>query len=66
MCVLISLIGLPLLIAAVSIDDPAVFANAPISIQVVGRTLEEEAVLALGKIVDKAVKALSTKATGKM
>ncbi|KDQ31042.1 hypothetical protein PLEOSDRAFT_1092424 [Pleurotus ostreatus PC15] len=46
--------------------DPVVFANAPISIQVVGRTLEEEAVLALGKIVDDAVKALSTKATGKM
>lgn len=37
-------------------DDPKVFANAPISIQVVGRTLEEEAVLAMTELVDAAVK----------
>jgi amidase len=39
--------------------DPSVFANAPISVQVVGRTLEEEAVIAMSEIVDIAVKALT-------
>jgi amidase len=32
--------------------------NAPISVQVVGRTLEEEAVIAMSEIVDNAVKTL--------
>jgi len=39
--------------------DPSVFVNAPISVQVVGRTLEEEAVIAMSEIVDVAVKALA-------
>ena len=38
-------------------DDPAKFVNAPISIQLVGRTLEEEAVIAMAEIVDAALKA---------
>jgi len=38
-------------------DEPALFKDAPISIQVIGRTLEEEAVIRLGEIVDDALKA---------
>jgi len=37
-------------------DDPQTYKNAPVSIQVVGRTLEEEAVLAISEIVDTALK----------
>ncbi|KAK7059185.1 hypothetical protein VNI00_001812 [Paramarasmius palmivorus] len=36
--------------------DPATFKDAPIAIQVVGRTLEEEAVIAMAEIVDTALK----------
>ncbi|EJD43785.1 general amidase [Auricularia subglabra TFB-10046 SS5] len=36
---------------------PEAFENAPVSLQVVGRTQEDEAVLAMATIVDKAVKA---------
>ncbi|KAJ6520067.1 general amidase [Mycena sanguinolenta] len=36
--------------------DPAMYENAPISIQVVGRTMEEEAILAMSAIVDEALK----------
>ncbi|KIL61303.1 hypothetical protein M378DRAFT_861123 [Amanita muscaria Koide BX008] len=36
--------------------DPDRFANAPVSVQVVGRSQEDEAVLRMGEIVDKAVK----------
>lgn len=39
------------------LDNPANFVNAPISVQLVGRTLEEEAVIAMGEIVDAALKA---------
>ncbi|KAJ3998567.1 amidase signature domain-containing protein [Lentinula boryana] len=39
-----------------NIYNPANFANAPISVQLVGRTLEEEAVIAMGEIVDNALK----------
>lgn len=38
-------------------DDPKTFENAPISVQLVGRTLEEEAVIGMGEIVDAALKA---------
>lgn len=37
-------------------DDPQLFKDAPICIQVVGRTLEEEAVVAIGEIVDQALR----------
>ncbi|KAF8905934.1 general amidase [Gymnopilus junonius] len=37
--------------------DPAKFKDAPIGIQIIGRTLEEEAVIAMGEIVDSAIKA---------
>jgi amidase len=37
-------------------DKPETFKDAPISIQVVGRTLEEEAVIAMSEIVDAALK----------
>ena len=39
-----------------SVDDPETFKYAPICIQVVGKTLEEEAVIAIGEIVDSALK----------
>jgi amidase len=38
---------------------PKLFENAPVGIQVVGRTLEEEAVLGMGEIVDNALRAYS-------
>jgi len=36
--------------------DPTTYENAPISIQVIGRTMEEEAVLAMGEVVDEALR----------
>jgi amidase len=41
------------------VDDPITYKNAPISVQLVGKTLEEEAVIAMSEIVDKALKAHS-------
>lgn len=40
------------------IDEPAKFKNAPISLQVVGKTLEEEALIGMTEIVDAAVRDL--------
>ncbi|KAH7928245.1 general amidase [Leucogyrophana mollusca] len=40
--------------------DPETFSNAPISLSLVGRTLEEEAVIAMTEIVDAAVKAFKS------
>jgi amidase len=37
-------------------DDPSTFKNAPVSLQVIGRTLEEEALIAMSEIVDSALK----------
>ncbi|KAF7311089.1 Amidase domain-containing protein [Mycena chlorophos] len=37
--------------------DPALYENAPLSIQVVARTMEDEALLAMTKIVDDALRA---------
>jgi len=39
-------------------DDPVTFKGAPIGLQLVGRTLEEEAVIAMTEIVDAAIKEL--------
>jgi len=39
--------------------DPEVFKDAPVSLQLVGRTLEEEAVIAMTEIVDAALKVTS-------
>ncbi|KAJ7040376.1 general amidase [Mycena alexandri] len=36
--------------------NPATYENAPISIQVIGRTMEEEAVIAMSEIVDEALR----------
>ncbi|KAI0313577.1 general amidase [Amylostereum chailletii] len=36
--------------------DPEVFKNAPVALQLVGRTLEEEAVIAMTEVVDAALK----------
>ncbi|KLO19358.1 general amidase [Schizopora paradoxa] len=36
--------------------DPEIFKGAPIALQLVGRTLEEEAVIAMTEVVDKALK----------
>ncbi|OBZ80049.1 Acetamidase [Grifola frondosa] len=38
------------------IYDPATFQNAPVALQLVGRSLEEEAVIAMTEIVDAALK----------
>ena len=38
-------------------DDPKTFFNAPVCLQLSGRTLEEEAVIAMSEIVDAALKA---------
>ena len=37
-------------------DDPSTFDNAPIAVQLVGRTQEEEAVIGMAEIVDAALK----------
>lgn len=39
-----------------SADTPDTYKNAPIAIQLVGKTQEEEAVIAMGEIVDVALK----------
>ena len=36
-------------------DDPEVFNNAPVGLQLIGGTLEEEAVLAMTEVVDRAL-----------
>ncbi|TRM68714.1 general amidase [Schizophyllum amplum] len=41
-------------------DSPKTFANAPIGVQIVGRSMEDEAVLAMGQIVDTALKRTAT------
>ncbi|KAF7347635.1 Amidase domain-containing protein [Mycena venus] len=41
--------------------DPATHENAPVSIQIVGRTMEEEAVIAMSEIVDKALRGAKSK-----
>lgn len=38
-------------------DDPELFHGTPIGLQLIGRTLEEEGVLAMTEIVDNALKA---------
>ncbi len=43
------------LIRAPSEDEPETFHGAPIALQVVGRTLEEEAIIGMGEVVDTAV-----------
>ena len=39
-------------------DDPETFKGAPIGLQLVGRTLEEEAFIAMTEVVDAAIKKL--------
>lgn len=46
-----------LLISYLLTDDPQAFNNAPVGLQLVGRTQEEEAVIAMTEIVDAALKA---------
>lgn len=41
-------------------DKPETFKDAPVSVQVVGRRLEEEAVIAMSEIVDVAVKSFKS------
>lgn len=38
------------------VDDPSVWRNAPIALQLVGRSLEEEAVIGMTEIVAAALK----------
>ena len=40
-------------------DDPEIYKGAPVGVQVVGPTLQEEALLGVGEIVDAAIKAFS-------
>ena len=42
--------------AAIVLDDPETFKGAPVAVQLVGRTLEEEAVIAMTEVVDLAIK----------
>lgn len=49
-----------------SADDPETFTNAPISVQLVGRTLEEEAIIGMAEVVDAAVKAFHAQARAKV
>ncbi len=49
-------ISIPLNLNILISDDPEVFKGAPISLQLVGGTHEEEAVIAMTEIVDKALK----------
>ena len=42
-----------------STDDPEIYKGAPVGVQLVGPTLQEEALLGVGKIVDAAIKAFS-------
>ena len=41
-----------------SSDEPEVFRDAPVGLQLVGRTLEEESVIAMTEIVDAALKSV--------
>ncbi|KAJ6575357.1 general amidase [Mycena capillaripes] len=41
--------------------NPATYENAPITIQVIGRTMEEEAVMAMSEIVDEALRMAQAK-----
>ncbi len=41
-------------------DDPTTFSNAPVGLQLVGRSQEEEAVLAMTEIVDSALSQYKT------
>lgn len=43
------------------LDEPEVFRDAPVCLQLVGRTLEEEGVIAMTEIVDAALKATKEK-----
>ncbi|KAI0029809.1 general amidase [Vararia minispora EC-137] len=43
--------------SAYNLYDPEVFKNAPVCLQLVGRTLEEEAVIGMTEVVDRALKA---------
>ena len=36
-------------------DDPAIFKGSPIALQLVGRTLEDEAIIGMAEIVDAAI-----------
>lgn len=45
-----------LLIHRTHSDNPESFAGAPVGLQLVGRTQEDEAVIAMTEIVDKALK----------
>lgn len=47
-----------MLISRVS-DDPALWHNAPISLQLVGRQFEDEKLLAIAAVVDEAVNGVS-------
>lgn len=38
------------------VDDPALFKDAPVGLQLVGRTQEEEGVLGMTEVVDRALK----------
>ncbi|KAF4612974.1 hypothetical protein D9613_010910 [Agrocybe pediades] len=46
--------------------DPETFKDAPITVQLIGRTLEEEAVIAMGEVVDAALKASASSASANL
>ena len=51
----------PSYLDSIFVDDPETFKNTPIGLQVVGRTLEDEAVIGMTEIVDTALKAAYAK-----
>lgn len=56
---MILLLSIYIQLTLATADEPAVFQNAPVALQVIGRTLEDEAVIAMAQIVDAALKSKS-------
>lgn len=50
-----------LILSNICLDEPETFKNGPASLQLVGHTLEEEAVIGMTEIVDAAVKEYKAK-----
>ena len=61
MCVTIVYLYLPGRLTIFLPDNPATYENAPISIQVIGRNMEEEAVISMSEIVDEALRGPKSK-----
>jgi len=56
LCTWLFLIAIRTFLMIGYVDKPETFKDAPVSVQIIGRTGEDEAVIAIGEIVDKALK----------